>query len=58
MLINQARNLASLPYSSLQALQQNVQRTQQLLGQAQNIAFDVQNIDQMLDHHFPSGFPV
>lgn len=40
MLINQARNLASLPYSSLQALQQNVQRTQQLLGQAQNIAFD------------------
>jgi conjugal transfer/entry exclusion protein len=42
MLINQARNLASLPYSSLQQLQQNVQRTQQLLGQAQNIAFDVQ----------------
>ncbi len=33
MLINQARNLASLPHSSLQALQQNVQRTQQLLGQ-------------------------
>jgi P-type conjugative transfer protein TrbJ len=32
MLINQARNLASLPYSSLQQLQQNVQRTQQLLA--------------------------
>ncbi len=31
-LINQARNLASLPYNSLQQLQQNVQRTQQLLA--------------------------
>ena len=46
MLINQARNLASLPYSSLQQLQQNVQRTQQLLGQAQNLAFEVGQIDQ------------
>ncbi|WP_320177651.1 P-type conjugative transfer protein TrbJ [Roseovarius pacificus] len=52
MLINQARNLASLPYSSLQALQQNVSRTQQLLGQAQNIAFDVQNIDQMFQQDY------
>ncbi|WEX85762.1 P-type conjugative transfer protein TrbJ [Sinorhizobium garamanticum] len=46
MLINQARNLASLPFSSLQQLQQSVQRTQRLLAQAQNIAFDVQQIDQ------------
>ncbi|MDP0929696.1 P-type conjugative transfer protein TrbJ [Paracoccus onubensis] len=46
MLINQARNLESLPYSALQQLQQNVQQTQQLLGQAQGIAFDVQKIDQ------------
>lgn len=46
MLINQARNLASLPYSSLQQLQQSVQRTQQLLSQAQNIAYDVQAIDK------------
>ncbi|MCH7861740.1 MAG: P-type conjugative transfer protein TrbJ [Proteobacteria bacterium] len=45
-LINQARNLASLPYSSLQQLQQSVQRTQQLLGEAQRIAYNVQNIDQ------------
>ncbi len=29
MLINQARNLANLPYSSLQQLQQSIQRTQQ-----------------------------
>jgi P-type conjugative transfer protein TrbJ len=46
MLINQARNLASLPYSSLQQLQQSVGRTQQLLAQAQGIALDVQQIDQ------------
>ncbi|WEX11516.1 P-type conjugative transfer protein TrbJ [Chelativorans sp. AA-79] len=46
MLINQARNLASLPYSSLQRLEQSIQRTQQLLAQAQGVAFDVQQIDQ------------
>ena len=52
MLINQAKNLASLPYSSLQTLQQNVSRTQQLLAQAQNIAFDVQNVDQMFQQKY------
>ena len=52
MLINQAKNLASLPYSSLQALQQNVQRTQQLLSQAQGIAFNVQQIDQMFSQKY------
>lgn len=46
MLMNQARNLASLPYSSLQALEQNIARTQQLVSQAQGIAYNVQNIDQ------------
>ncbi len=52
MLINQARNLASLPYSSLQQLQQSVQRTQVLLGQAQRIAFDVQQIDQAFQSQY------
>jgi type IV secretion system protein TrbJ len=46
MLINDARNLVSLPFSSLQQLQQSVQKTQALLQQAQNIAFDVNQIDQ------------
>lgn len=46
MLINQARNLTSLPYSSLQQLEQSIDRTRQLLGQAQNIAYDVQDIDR------------
>ncbi|OPZ00053.1 conjugal transfer protein TrbJ [Bradyrhizobium sacchari] len=46
MLINQAKNLASLPYSSLQQLERSIQRTQQLLSQAQRIAYDVQQIDR------------
>jgi P-type conjugative transfer protein TrbJ len=52
MLINQAKNLASLPFSSLQQLQQSVQRTQQLLSQAQNIAFDVGKIDQAFNTQY------
>lgn len=54
MLINQARNLANLPYSALQQLQQNVQKTQQLLSQAQNIAFNVQQVDQMFSQKYGS----
>lgn len=45
-LINEARNLASLPTSMLGQLQSQVQRTQQLLSNAQKIAYDVQSIDQ------------
>ena len=52
MLINQARNLTSLPFSALQQLQQSVQKTQQLLNQAQNIAYDVQKIDQMFQQKY------
>jgi P-type conjugative transfer protein TrbJ len=52
MLINQARNLASLPFSALQQIQQNIQRTQQLLGQAQNIAFSVQQVDQAFQQQY------
>ena len=46
MLINQAKNLASLPYSSLVQLQQSMQRTQALLAQAQRIAYDIKQIDR------------
>ena len=45
MLVNQARNLASLPHSSLAELQAPVQRTQALLGEAQRIAYDVGEIE-------------
>ncbi len=52
MLINQARNLASLPFSALQQIQQSAERTQQLLGEAQNIAFDVRQIDQIFSEKY------
>lgn len=46
MLINQAKNLASLPYSSLRELEQSLDRTRQLLSQAQRISYDVAQIDR------------
>lgn len=52
MLVNQARNLASLPYSALQQLQQSVNRTRQLLSDAQNIAYNVQAIDQVFQNKY------
>jgi P-type conjugative transfer protein TrbJ len=45
MLLNQARNLTSLPYSSLQAIEQSLVRTQQLLNQAQRITYNSGAID-------------
>lgn len=55
MLINQAKNLASLPFSALQQIQQSVQKTQALLQQAQGIAFNVQQIDQMFQQKYGSA---
>lgn len=45
-LINDAKNLATLPTSALAELQSQVRQTQQLLGNAQRIAYSVQSIDQ------------
>jgi P-type conjugative transfer protein TrbJ len=55
-LINQARNLASLPYSSLAQLEASIQRTQQLLTQAQRIAYDVTTIDQAFTRTYPQAY--
>src|SRR5258707_1655092 len=46
MLLNQAKNLTSLPYSSLQTIVQSFARTQQLLNEAQHLAYAVNQIDQ------------
>ncbi len=56
MLINQARNLTSLPYSSLQQLTSTIQRTQQLLSQAQGIAYNVTNIQSQFQSVYPNGY--
>jgi P-type conjugative transfer protein TrbJ len=55
-LINQARNLASLPFSALAELQQSIGQTQQLLVQAQRIAYDVTAIDQAFTRVYPGNY--
>jgi type IV secretion system protein TrbJ len=57
MLINQAKNLASLPYSSLVQLQQSITRTEQLLAQAQGIAYNVATINQAFAQVYPQSYP-
>ena len=44
-LLNEAKNLTSLPYSALSQLQASITRTQQLLAQAQGIAYSVSSVD-------------
>jgi P-type conjugative transfer protein TrbJ len=56
MLINQAKNLASLPYSSLAQLEASIQRTEQLLMQAQNIAYSVTTIDKAFAQVYPQSY--
>jgi len=56
MMINQSRNLASLPYSALAQLQQSVSQTQLLLGQAQQIAYSVTAIDQAFTRTYPQAY--
>lgn len=44
-LINEARNLQSLPMNMLEPLQQQIRQTQQLLNNAQGIAYDVKSVE-------------
>jgi P-type conjugative transfer protein TrbJ len=56
MLLNQARNLTNLPYSALQAIEQKITRTQQLLTQAQRIAYDIGEIDRAFQRSYPQSY--
>lgn len=51
-LANEARNLSSLPVSTLQELQGQVDRTRQLLSEAQRVAFDVGDIQTAFDARY------
>ena len=55
-LINQARNLERLPVSTLQSIQQSIQKTQSLLGQAQRLAYDVNAINSTFQRLYPQGY--
>jgi type IV secretion system protein TrbJ len=56
MLLNQAKNLERLPYSSLQTIEQSYARTQQLLDEAQRLSYDVNQIDQAFQRLYPQGY--
>ncbi len=56
MLLNQVKNLTSLPYSALQTIDQSIVRTQQLLNQAQRIAYDINQIDQAFGRSYPQSY--
>lgn len=51
-LINEARNLTSLPLSTLQTLQAQVDQTRQLLSEAQRIAYDVADVRQAFNGRY------
>jgi type IV secretion system protein TrbJ len=53
-LINEARNLQSLPLTVLAPLQAQIRQTQQLLAQAQRMAYDVQTIERDFGKQYKS----
>ena len=56
MLINQAKNLSRIDFPQLQALTQNLQQIDRLMGQAQAIKFQVSGLDQKFSQLFPNDF--
>lgn len=56
MLLNQAKNLEKLPFSTLQAVQQDMSQITGLLGQATRVAYDVQAIKREFQQNYPTAF--
>jgi P-type conjugative transfer protein TrbJ len=54
MLQNQQRNLTALPFSVLQQLSQTVSRLTSLMGQAQGILYNVQNVQSQFQRYYPT----
>ena len=51
-LINQAKNLASMPYSLVSTITAQIQHTEQLITQAQRIAYSISSIDQAFTSNY------
>jgi type IV secretion system protein TrbJ len=51
-LLNEARNLTSLPLSQLNELRGQFQQTQRLLGEAQRLAYNVADIDSLFSQKY------
>jgi len=56
MLVNQGRNLASLPFNAVDQLRSTLATTQQLFAQAQGLAFQVQSMDQQFAQLYPQQY--
>lgn len=55
-LLNQAKNLTALPTSVMPELQRALAASQQLIRQAQGLAFDVQNADEAFRRTYPAQY--
>jgi P-type conjugative transfer protein TrbJ len=55
-LINQAKNLATIGFPELQALQQTIQQIDALMAQAKGIQFQVATLNQQFRAQFPASF--
>jgi P-type conjugative transfer protein TrbJ len=56
-LLNDARNLTSLPYSSLAPLLRSVEQTRTLLADARELSYDVADIDAAFRGRYGSAMP-
>ena len=56
MLMNQARNLASLPSSVVGQLRANLATTERLIAQARGLAYDVTNLDREFARLYPEQY--
>lgn len=56
MLSNQARNLASLDFSVVNQLRASLARSEQLIAEAQGLAYDVQNLDSEFARLYPAEY--
>ena len=56
MLINQARNLASLPFNVVSRLRSNLETTKQLIAQAKGLAYDLSRMDAEFARLYPEQY--
>jgi P-type conjugative transfer protein TrbJ len=56
MLLNQAKNLTTISFPELSAIQQTIQKIDQLMTQAQGIQFHVKLVNQQFSSMYPSSF--
>jgi P-type conjugative transfer protein TrbJ len=56
MLVNQGRNLASLPFNVVNRLRMNLVTTERLIAQAKGLAFEVQGMDAEFARLYPQQY--